>query len=164
MKKANVSIVREIVSRGAVAIVVTTNQPYLILKKLYEREGLDLSKVYFVDAITRYAVGAEPAGAANAQFVNSPENLTGMGIAVTQALKEVEGGNVFVFVDSISTMLIYLSSADVSKFIHFLSSRLKILNVSGVFLAVGKGLDPLLLTRLTTFVDEVIDLDEIAKD
>lgn len=159
MKQANLAIVREITSRGNAAIVITTNQPYLILRKLYEREGIDLSKTHFVDAITRYAIGKVPEDAANALFVNSPENLTDMGIAITQTLKEVEGQNVFVVFDSVSTMLIYLSSVNISKFIHFVSNRLKLLEVSGIFLAVEKGLDPLLLTQLTTFVDEVVDLD-----
>jgi len=163
MKQANLSIVREITASGNAAIVITTNQPYLILKKLYGREGIDLSKVHFVDAITRYAIGKVPEDAANAIFVNSPENLTDMGIAITQTLKEMEGQNIFVVFDSVSTMLIYLSSVNISKFIHFVSSRLKILDVSGIFLAVEKGLDPLLLTQLTTFVDEVVDLDESAE-
>lgn len=30
----------------------------------------------------------------------------------------------------------------------------------GIFLAVEKGLDPLLMTQLTTYVDAVIDMEE----
>jgi len=163
MKQANVTIVRDITALGNAVIVITTNQPYLILRKLYGREGVDISNVHFVDAITKYAIGKVPADATNALFVNSPEDLTDMGIAITQTLKEMEGQNVFVVFDSVSTMLIYLSSVNISKFIHFVSSRLKILDVSGIFLAVEKGLDPLLLTQLTTFVDEVVDLDEVVE-
>ena len=59
--------------------------------------------------------------------------------------------------DSVSTLLIYLSSANISKFIHFVTNKLRLMDVSGVFLAVEKGLDPILMTQLTTFVDTVID-------
>jgi hypothetical protein len=31
------------------------------------------------------------------------------------------------------------------------------MDVSGIFLAVEKGLDPMLMTQLTTFVDNVVD-------
>jgi hypothetical protein len=33
----------------------------------------------------------------------------------------------------------------------------RIMDISGVFLAVERGLDPMLMTQLTTFVDTVID-------
>jgi hypothetical protein len=33
------------------------------------------------------------------------------------------------------------------------------MNFSGIFLSVEKGLDPDLLIQLTTFVDQVIDVD-----
>ena len=61
--------------------------------------------------------------------------------------------------DSFSTMLIYLSSANISKFIHFVTNKLRLMDISGVFLAVEKGLDPLLMTQLTTFVDMVVETD-----
>ena len=61
--------------------------------------------------------------------------------------------------DSFSTMLIYLSSANISKFIHFVTNKLRLMDISGVFLAVEKGLDPLLMTQRTTFVDMVVETD-----
>ncbi|MDD4256079.1 MAG: hypothetical protein PHP59_11990 [Methanofollis sp.] len=159
MKQTNLGIVREITEQGATAVIITTNQPYPVLRKLYVQEGIDLARVRVVDAITKYAVGKAPEDVENAVFVNSPEDLTDMGIAVTQTLKAVDGKEVFVLFDSVSTMLIYLSSANISRFIHFVTSRLKISGIAGVFLAVEKGLDPLLLSRLTTFVDEVVDME-----
>jgi len=57
-------------------------------------------------------------------------------------------------------MLIYLPSIHISKFIHFVTSKLRLLDVPGIFLAVEKGIDPLLLTQLTTYVDDVIDMDK----
>jgi hypothetical protein len=54
-------------------------------------------------------------------------------------------------------MLIYLSSQNISKFIHFVTNKLRLMNISGVFLAVEKGLDPMFMSQLTTFVDTVVD-------
>jgi KaiC/GvpD/RAD55 family RecA-like ATPase len=159
MKQTNLRIVREITAGGATAVIITTNQPYLVLRKLYLQEGIDLARVRFIDAITKYAIGKAPDDAENVIFVNSPENLTDLGIAITQTLKAAGEEEVFVLFDSVSTMLIYLSSANISRFIHFVTSRLKIAGIAGVFLAVEKGLDPLLLSQLTTFVDEVVDME-----
>jgi hypothetical protein len=56
-------------------------------------------------------------------------------------------------------MLIYLSSENLAKFMHFVSSKLKIMNISGIFLAIERGLDPIIISQLTSFSDDVIDMD-----
>ena len=152
-------IIRSLLARGYMVIVVTTNQPYAILKKSYEKDGIDLSKVGFIDAITRYAVGEVPVGAKGVRFTSSPSDLTQLGIAISDALKDLSGRKAAILLDSVSTMLIYLPSTNLSKFIHFVSSKLKILDMAGIFLAVEDGLDPTLLSQLTTFVDRVVNME-----
>lgn len=80
-----------------------------------------------------------------------------MGIAVTELLKTIEGDNVWVLLDSINSMLIYISSTNLTKFIHFITSKLKILDISGVFLAVERGIEPSTLAQLEGFVDGVVE-------
>lgn len=160
MRQTNVEIVKEVTATGATVRVITTNQPSMVLRRLYLQEGIDREHVRFIDAITKYAIGKVPKDAENVVFVKSPDDLTDMGIAITRILKEGGGKGVFVLFDSISTMLIYLSSTNISRFIHFVTSKLKIAGIAGVFLTVEKGLDPLLLSQLTTFVDEVVDMEK----
>ena len=159
LKENSSGIIRALLAKGYVVIVVTTNQPYTILKKAYEKEGIDTSKVGFIDAITRYAVGEVPVGAKGVRFTSSPSDLTQLGIAISDALKDLSGRKAAILLDSVSTMLIYLPSTNLSKFIHFVSSKLKILDMAGIFLAVQDGLDPILLSQLTTFVDQVVNMD-----
>ncbi|OPX70679.1 MAG: hypothetical protein A4E38_01314 [Methanoregulaceae archaeon PtaB.Bin108] len=57
-------------------------------------------------------------------------------------------------------MLIHSSSPDLTRFIHFLISKLRIMNIAGSVLAVEKGLDPVLLSQLTTFADELVEFGD----
>jgi len=91
------------------------------------------------------------------RYINNPANLTDLGIAVTDVLKENSGKKVCSLYDSVSTKLIYLSSPDISRFIYFVINKLRFMDISGVFLAVEKGVDPMLMSQLTTFVDAGID-------
>lgn len=159
IRQDNITVIHQMHAKGYKVLVVTTNQPYLILRRMYDKKGIDLARVYFIDAITRYAAGTVPEGTPDCHFVNSPSNLTDLGIAITEALALLGGTNVCILLDSISTMLIYIPSVNISKFVHFITSKLRLVNAAGVFLAVEKGLDPLLMTQLTTFVDEIIDLE-----
>jgi hypothetical protein len=40
------------------------------------------------------------------------------------------------------------------------TNKLRLMDISGIFLAVEKGLDPQLLSQLTTFVDVIIEFPE----
>jgi len=160
LRQNNIRVIKTLIGRGYRVVVITTNQPSAILKKHYAAEGIDMGKVTFIDAITKYAIGRIPEGETDTKFVNSPSNLTDLGIAITEVLNPASGEKTCLLFDSISTMLIYLPSIHISKFIHFVTSKLRLLDVPGIFLAVEKGIDPLLLTQLTTYVDDVIDMDE----
>ncbi|MDD1667074.1 MAG: hypothetical protein LUO96_01265, partial [Methanomicrobiales archaeon] len=154
------SIIRSLTGKGYVVVIVTTNQPYSILKKAYEKDGIDLTHVRFIDAITKYAIGEVPANVPGARFTSSPSDLTQLGIAIDESLKDLAGRKAAILLDAVSTMLIYIPSANLSKFIHFVSSKLKIRDMAGIFLAVETGLDPTLLSQLTTFVDQVVNMDK----
>ncbi|RXE57412.1 hypothetical protein ABH15_00965 [Methanoculleus taiwanensis] len=156
LKQKNADIIREVTGQGYMVIVITTNQPSAILRRTYMQNGIDLTKIYCIDAITKYALGSVPEGVEQTTFISNPANLTDMGIAVTEVLHARRDEKTCILFDSISTMLIYLPSVNISKFIHFVTNKLRLLDVSGIFLAVEEGLDPMMLSQLTTFVDRVI--------
>ena len=164
LKMKNIEIIRELVLKKHPVMVVTTNQPSAMLVKNYESEGIDVSQIYFVDAITKYALGKVPSDVKNCKFVNNPANITDIGIAITEILHKFPDEKPCILFDSVSTMLIYIPSINISKFIHFVTSKLRLLDSPGIFLAVEKSLDPLLMTQLVTFVDEVIDAEIKAED
>ena len=157
IRDRNIEIIKELSALGYLSVIITTNFPYSILSKLYVQSGVDLKHICFVDAVTRNSIGSVENIPGVVRYINSPANLTDLGIAVTEVLKEHTGEKVCILYDSVSTMLIYLSSPNISKFIHFVTNNLRLLDISGVFLAVEKGLDPMLMSQLTTFVDTVID-------
>ena len=160
IRNKNIELIGKVVSEDYYVLVVTTNQPYEILKKNYEKHGISLDRIHFVDTVTKYAMGRDPPPVNNCRFINNPSNLTDIGIAVTTTLTFLEGKKVCLLFDSVSSMLIYLSSQNITKFIHFVTNKLRLLNFAGIFLVVEKGLDPDVLDQLTTFVDVVVDVDE----
>ena len=160
LKEENIALIRLLLSKDYYVLVVTANQPYDILKKNYEKAGIPLDRIFFVDTVTKYALGKDHDHVPNCRFLNNPADLTDLGIAVTGILSENKEKKISLLFDSVNAMLIYISSQNITRFIHFVTNKLRLMNFSGIFLAVEKGLDPDLLVHLTTFVDQVIDLDE----
>ena len=156
-----VQMIREIQGAGSLRIIVIcVNQPASFIVDFYRRNNIDTSRIFFIDAITQYATGMAPENVENCRFVSKPNDLTAIGIAITSMLKKFEGEKTLIFLDSVNAMLIHSSSSDLTKFIHFLISKLRIMNIAGILLAVEKGLDPVLLSQLTTFADELVEFTE----
>lgn len=153
-------LLKEIQKRNISTIFISVNQPAAHLSERFRNDGIDVLRIFFIDAITRYAGGPAPAPADNCRYVGKPGDLTAMSIAVTDALKKPYGERPVIFFDSVNAMLIYSNSVDLTKFLHFIVSKLRILNISGIFLAVEKGLDPILVSQLTTFADELIEFSD----
>jgi KaiC/GvpD/RAD55 family RecA-like ATPase len=162
IRNKNIELIKKILAEDYYVLVITTNQLFEVLKRSYEKNGVHMEKIYVVDAVTKYAMGHDPTPVKNCRFVSNPANLTDIGIAVTETLKELHEKKVCLLFDSVNSMLIYISSQNITKFIHFVTNKLRLLKFTGIFLAVEKGLDPDVLTQLTTFVDEVIDADKDA--
>lgn len=157
LKGNNIRLVKEIQRLHYQIIMITFNQPSPILKRTYLKNDVDLEPIIFIDAVSKYALGTLPEDIDRAVFINNPRNLTNLSVAISEMLKEFSGTNTCVILDSISTMLIYLSSDDISKFVHFMTSKMAILGMPGFFVAVENGLNPVLMSHLSTFTDEVID-------
>lgn len=157
VREGNIKIIKEALKDGYTPIIITTNFPASVLEKIYSQNEVDLAQVYFIDAISKYSMGGASVVSDEHHInTNNPSDLTGLSIAISEMLKRTSGKNIFLLVDSISTMLIYLPSVKISQFVHLVSSKIRIRNEYCIILAVDGGLDPILYSQVSSLVDEII--------
>lgn len=60
-------------------------------------------------------------------------------------------------------LLIHIPTATASKFLHFVVNKLKLSDISGIFLCVEKGLNTVILSQMSAFVDKVVDFESEGK-
>ena len=68
-------------------------------------------------------------------------------------------GKKFLFVDALSTLVIYNSPNSLAKFSHFLMTRVKLLGLAGIFMVVEKEMGEVLLAQIKQFCDRVIKVN-----
>jgi len=152
----NLEVVKNILNRGCTPIVISVNLPYKVLARIYTKEGIDPGKYYIVDAVTQYSGGVcEPHP--QVKYVTNPANLTDLGIVITEMLKQIPEPSKCIVFDSVSMLLIHTPTVTASKFLHFVVNKLKLSDVAGIFLCVEKGLDPVILSQMSAFVDKIVD-------
>lgn len=159
----NISVMKKILAGNCTPLIITVNQPYKVMVKMYAKEGIDPDRYYVIDTVTQYSGGTCTPGP-KVRYVTNPSNLTDLGIAITEYLRQIPDAKKCLMFDSVSMLLIHIPSATASKFLHFVVNKLKLSEVSGIFLCVDKGLDPVILSQMSAFVDKIVDFDSIDKN
>lgn len=154
----NISVMKKILQSGCTPLIITVNQPQKVLSKIYAKEGIGPEQYYVIDAVTQYSGGACTPGP-RVKYVNNPANLTDLGIAITELIKEIPDQKKCIMFDSVSMLLIHIPTATASRFLHFVVNKLRLTDISGIFLCVDKGLDPVVLSQMSAFVDRIVDFD-----
>ncbi|MFB6295205.1 MAG: hypothetical protein ABEI97_05570 [Candidatus Nanohaloarchaea archaeon] len=145
---------------GLAGIYVTVNKPYLTIVDTLEAAGIGTSEIFFIDAISE-DTGAEDVTAENVAFLDSPQGLTDMSIAISEAVEKLpDEGNRVLVLDTLSTLMLYNDEDLVSQFAHELSGKIRDWGVKGLMLTIQEEADEDLLASLNQFVDEAIHVGQ----
>jgi hypothetical protein len=155
----NMLVMKKMLKSGCIPVIVTVNKPCRVLAKMYAKEGISPDAYYVIDAVTQYS-GGECIPGPKIKYVTNPSNITDLGIAITELLRQMPAGKKCIMFDSVSMLLIHIPSVTASKFLHFVVNKLKLSDVSGVLLCAEKGLDPLILSQMSSFVDHITDYEK----
>lgn len=139
--------------RGRPTIYVSTNKPYTHLVESFNKANVDAKKIFFIDCISR-EVGEMKAEPENALFIDTPQNLTAMSIAISESVKHLRG-NPTLFLDSLSTLLLYHDANTIGRFSNFLINKMRVSGVDTIILALESDMDKEVLRKIETIADEV---------
>jgi KaiC/GvpD/RAD55 family RecA-like ATPase len=139
-------------------VYITLSKDYMELAKIFRKNKVDMGRLAFVDGVSQmYGIGA--VDAPNVKYVSGPISLDGIVAAITDIVPAMKSKKKFVFLDSITTVLLYNSLDRTIKFSEFLTKSLKLLEVAGVMVSVSKGFaNDNLIKELTKMSNEVISL------
>ncbi len=154
--KASLEILKYL-TKNAEGIFVTLNRPYSSMKRLMEKEGIDYTKIIFIDCITRQ-IGGEEIDKERCFYLNSPDP-TQMQVAIEQAMNLITAENRFIYIDSLSTISLYKSFETLLKFIRYLTGRIRIKGYIGTIFSIEKEIDDIYYSQIALMVDEVIEIE-----
>lgn len=142
-------------------IYITVNKPYPELAKIFAEKGLDTTRLKFVDAISQ-TYGVVPKETTQCTYVFGPLNIEAIVNAVDEFIpkQHEKPEKIFVFIDSITTVLLYNHLPRTIRFSQFLTQKLKSLAINGIMVSVAAGMtSERLIEEIKNFCDEVIDIN-----
>jgi hypothetical protein len=142
---------------GKGIVYVTTNKPYSHLVNLLTKDGVDVGGIFFIDCISRQILPCVEESD-NCIFIESPHQITSIGIAVSKAIEHLHGEKA-LFLDSLSTLLLYNEEKIVGQFSNFMINKMILSDVSSVIMTLSSDMDKSVIKQIMSFVDEVINYD-----
>lgn len=137
-------------------VYVTVNKAYSTLIRDLQNKRINTDKLLVIDAVTPIGSGTQRSG--NAIFIGSPRALTSISLTLTSALNKIPEGNRLLFLDSVSTLLLYNDLGTVSKFSKFLIEKMREWKVSGAIISIEKEKADPISSYLSQIVDRVIEV------
>ena len=159
LKNTTLETIEFLAGKDYQVITIAVTLPYAIAKRNLLQKNVDLSRIHFIDTLTKYSLGPNVPAERQCLFLNNPSDITNLGIAITETLHRVPEGKRCVVLDDISTMLLYSPSDTVLKFLHFMVTKLRLMDVDGILFSVDKVLAPQILAQMQTLMDKSVVLD-----
>ena len=154
--KVSIEIVRYF-SEIAEGIYVTLNKPYFSLKKIFQKEGIKIDRIFFIDCITRQ-LGGEEVDVERCIYLNSPDPVQ-LQVHIERAMDLISSDNRFIYLDSLSTISLYKSLETLIKFLRHLTGKIRLRGFVGTIFTLEKEMDESFYSQISLMCDEVIEID-----
>jgi len=151
--ETNIDILSYLVKKGLYGIYVTVNKPYTALVELLNKEKIKTENLFFIDLITK-EFNRHITDTQGCIYLDSPHCLTDLAITLRHAVETVKKEK-FIFLDSLSTLLIYNKIETISRFAHFLTGKMRMWDTKGIIITLNKETDETLISRLSQFCDSI---------
>jgi archaellum biogenesis ATPase FlaH len=136
---------------------ITTNKPFRKIMQNFLSRGIKADNLFFIDAVTREEI---PQKSVDGIKVFSSQNVTEINVLLDKAIKDKNKGGQFIFLDSVSTLLVYNDEKTVEKFVHSLIERIYRWKTKGVFITVETNANKMVIENLSLFFDKIVRLDQ----
>ncbi len=139
---------------GMDGMIISANKPYLTMKEYLQKNSV-LKRLVYLDCASKF-VGANPQGE-NLVLLSSPSNLVELAIHIEKNTRDFSKENFLLF-DSLTTLLIYNKTENLTRFAHKLGLKMKAMNITTFFLIVEQETTKEILKFLSTITDKIAHL------
>jgi hypothetical protein len=150
------SAIKYFSERFGMGLYISLNKPCAVLQGAFEKDGMAPGGLVYLDSITN----TPERRTSSCHYLGRMRELTDLCIAMVKMISE-EKEVKFVFVDSVSTLLIYNDPKSVTRFCHSVTEKLRSLSLPAalVLVEMEEGRD--VVAQLAQFCDAYVKAGEL---
>jgi hypothetical protein len=155
------SVLRNVVTPESIGVYISVNKPYFSLEEIMQSQKIPTGNMYFLDCASGL-MGKPPQELEKTYILSGPTNLTELSITLSKLLssEQLKGKEekTILFLDSVSTFLIYNDPNTVARFLHTIAGRVRTHNIHGVFFSLHDDTTKGAIASTTQFHDKVLNV------
>lgn len=153
--ETSMASVKLLADKNDSGIILSASRPYVNLMNVYQRNDIDASKMFILDCVTKDNNGNEKDD--NVVFLENTSDLTNISLSLNKQMKTTNGKK-FVFVDSITSMLIHNKPHVFARFVHSVLTRMRVNGTGGVLISLEDKTDREVRAKIAQLCDKVIKI------
>ncbi len=140
-------------------VYIAGSKPFPTIMKHLKRNKVDAKDIFFIDCISSIHNVNETEGD-QFHLIGSLKELTALEISLEKTLANSPSNEIFIILDSISTLLIYHDEKTIERFIHGITTRIREKpGRKGFLIAVNAVDTEPILTKMAQFCDKVVKIE-----
>jgi hypothetical protein len=153
--EVSTALVKYLSGKNDKGIVISANRPYANLFNVYEKNDIDVSKMFVLDCLSKSQDADEPHE--NVVFVENLSALTDISLSIDENMNSMQGKK-FIFFDSLTTMLIHNKPYVLARFIHNILTKMRLKGIGGVIISLYDNSHKEIRAEIAQLCDKVIKI------
>jgi hypothetical protein len=148
--------IRILTEKGYRGLILSANRPYRNLMGLYEKSGIAKERVFVIDCVSGRR-DTPPEDAGRVVYIDGVNSLTAISYTMNQTMDRTEGKR-FVFIDSITTMLMHNNHETYARFVHILLTKMRLAGINGLLVSLETETSRDIRAEIGQLCDKIIRL------
>lgn len=154
--EVNLAIVKWLSKKKYAQIILSASRPCQNLLDIYSKNSIDISKIVLLCTLCP-ETGKNKSKSGKVIHISSSSSLTEMSLALGKCMASIKE-NKFIFIDSISTLLIHNEPNTLAKFTHSILTKMRINNVFGLLISLEADTNTEFKAEIAQLCDKVIKI------
>ena len=133
-------------------VYISLNNSCKTMLEIFDKEKIDTKKLLFIES----AGQEQKSKVKNCVSLQSNQSLTELSLSISTACKN--DMIKFVFLDSVSTLLIYNNLETTERFVHYMVNKIRNMGFFVVLISIDEEKSNQLLPILSQFCDKIIQI------
>ncbi len=143
----------KIMAKNNKGSILSASRPCSNLLNLYQKNGID-TKNLFIFCCLCNSQGVKADSTRNVMHLEGPSNLTNISICLNKRMNNKDDR--FVFIDSVTSMLIHNKPDVFAKFVHNILTKMRNNNVSGILVSLEGETNKEVRAEIAQLCDKVV--------
>lgn len=136
------------------SIVLSASRPCSNMLNLYEKNKIDKKKIFIIDCVCK-TLDSKVADTTNIKHLENSAVLTEMAIQLGKLMEDAKSDK-FIFIDSITTLLIHNKPDVLARFVHSILTKMRMKNVSCLLVSLEGETNREVRAEIAQLCDKVI--------